>query len=230
MIGWGIQHAFGQGNQHLALLGPTAEVEAYKARFDNFDSYLAVLDDETERLMIAGPSTSEAEVLRYGFGYKPELAWQVALDRAEIEQHVAGGLAVDADLNSRVDDVIAAGEIFHELMPLMHERFDLAGVGSGELMNLGRDGMTRFIDLLPSSVVRRTLRKHVQRNVSRMPSVNDVSDADLYAVLMPRCDLVVAEASAHHALTAAKVDKQFGVNIIKRLVHVPAAITELLAS
>lgn len=221
------------GAAHLSTMSPLSHLlpalTAERGK-DALDTFLLKANVFAQQSALAGAAPADEVDLRANYEYKPEAAWQIAVDRAAREKVVAGNLATDADLRSRVSDVIATGDLTIELWEALQQRLAAAGITGDEFISGGRKSMDTFLDLMPSSVVRRTIREHVQRTASRQPTVNDVNDGDLFGTLVPHSNIVVLEKSAHHALTQAQIGQRYNVELLRSMTDIPNALEQLLNS
>jgi hypothetical protein len=199
-----------------------------RRRGETKETFLRKVNEIGQFRVFCGPQPAQDETLRDIYGYAPEKTWGIAMERAERFNRMSASLAASPDLASRPWDVVNAAEIAVEIGEVVAHRMRLAGLDFRDLVEGGRSAMTQFLDLLPSSVARRAVLTRVLRDKHRPPSVNDVSDADLYATLVPQSDLVIAEKAAHRALTGSKIVAGYSVRIEKSLAALPDAVVALL--
>lgn len=199
---------------------------AAQQRLESFDNF-------AERSFIEGPSSDEQlRELRDVYGYRPEAAWEVATQRGDRHLRMQQNLAADPDLRARIDDLVRASELGVEMLDALNERIIAAGILPRELYANDDAGLSRLLDLMPSSVVRRAINRRALSDRGRSVRVNDVSDADLYGSIVPASDLVVAEGPAMQALSHRKVKASFRAQLIagRQLVDLPNRLDSLAES
>lgn len=220
----GVSHA-------LRFVGNPAEiVDFLEDRGDAGTTFLREAEEFGQLSLLRGPPPGQDKTLRDVHGYAPEKTWAVTMERAERYKSMAATLAANPDLASRPTDLVNAAEIGVEIGEIISQRMQLSGLDVETWVNGGRQHMTKLLDLLPSSVVRRAILVRVLRDKNRPPTPNDVSDADLYATLIPQSDLVIAEKAVHRALSGSKIIAGYDVVLEKKLSAVPQALAALVES
>jgi hypothetical protein len=234
-VGWGSHFSMTARVQRLALWGPEKEVASYVAAMGVVaaQDLLESFDNFAERSFIEGPSSDEQiQELRDVYGYRPEAAWEVASQRGDRHLRMQQNLAANADSRARIDDIVNASELAIEILDALNERILTADILPSELYANGAAGLTKLLDLMPSSVIRRAINRRALADRGREVRVNDVSDADLYSSIVPASDLVVAEGAVRQALSHRTVKSSFRAQLIsgRQLVDLPRLLDSLAAS
>jgi len=189
---------------------------AYRRGPEAFDRFWSKIPSYVERSLLRGPKDEELPSLR-AHGYRPENVDEVADQRAQRERDLLVQLDQEPRWRrGRLRDVVAARELYHELIDALTEELLARGTSLGEL-DWGLEEGRRFIDLMPGTDVAVTLKTSAHRNRDKSWETNDIHDIDALSVAVPYCDAVVTEKHAHHVLTTTNLEARTGTTILRRL-------------
>ncbi len=110
-----------------------------------------------------------------------------------------------------------AAQVYAESVDELNDAFSEADVPAGRLMALGADGMTRFLEAVPTLHTRYELGRLKEQATSQAWSANDLRDLQALSAAMVYADVVVTEKSWTALAQRAGLDERFGTTIVKDL-------------
>jgi hypothetical protein len=220
LLGASIFHAFGRKGGlkiHDGNGDSTAQLrETWKGGPVAFDDFMATMNLEMERRMLAGPTDDDAKQLA-GTTWDPTVARTGQAKRAAQEEELRQILDSDPKWRAgRLRDVVSARYLAIELMDYVEQGLRDRGQGADELF-AGRAESRLFVDAMPSGDVHVSLVTEAHRNAETSWGPNDMFDVDAMAVGVAYCDIVVTEKHRAHALTVSGVAERLGTTVARSL-------------
>lgn len=228
LLGAGFSHAFGRRGEFRVRDSITgADLTAImreRIGVDLHDSIMADVDLQLNRSILRGPTDAEVAGLR-SCGWNPEAIHAYADQRAQQEREQAARLDQHPRWRrGRLRDVVSAREVIIELLPMVEEIAAARGMLLAEVLRDDRDLFRLIFGSMPSLDVAIGLKTSMHRDANRRWTTNDISDIDALANVVPYCDVVLTEKSAHTLLTACRLDTKMKTTVLRR----PSDLSELL--
>jgi hypothetical protein len=110
-----------------------------------------------------------------------------------------------------------AAQAYAESLEELNDAFAEADVPAGRLMALGADGMTRFLEAVPTLHTRYELGRLKEQATSQAWSANDLRDLQALSSAIVYADVVVTEKSWTALAQRSGLDERFGTTIVKDL-------------
>lgn len=177
---------------------------------------LAEAELQLERAWLAGPPDEDLPVLLEQ-GYDALAAIKVAQLRAQQEEELRVNLDADSRWRrGRLRDVVAARELWYELLDIVEAALCRRGLAWGDVLG-DRESLRRFMGAMPSTEVAVVLKTTRHRDATLRWSANDINDIDALCLAVAYCDLVVTENFAHHVLTTSRVAERMNTVVMRTL-------------
>lgn len=109
-----------------------------------------------------------------------------------------------------------------DILEVLNEAMEDARVSADELIALGEEGMTAFLENIPSRWVLYEMRRDLHARGHH--ESHDVADLAALSIAIAYCDVVVTEKQWVHVLKRAKVDDKMGTVLLSDLTKLPEAI------
>jgi len=185
------------------------------------DDFMFHAHEATEYMCLRGPRPEDIPNMP---GY--DLAPVEAADREQVSREVefAKMLAEDPMLRTRLDDIVAARELYWELGPELPRLLYRAAMSVDSFFFKGKDWIRGFLESLPSIAVQKALKVRSFANASRPWSVNDLRDSEHLMLAVPYCNVVVTDRHAASVLKQAHVDERLETTILSDLKQLPRAV------
>jgi hypothetical protein len=144
-------------------------------------------------------------------------------DKEQVNREVelATMLAADPKLRSRLDDVVAARELYWTFGPELPRLLTRAAMSLDSFFYNGKDWIRDFLGSIPSIAVGKALKVRSFANASRAWSVNDLRDTEHLMLAVPYCDVVVTDRHAATVLKQAQLDQRLGTTILTDVRQLP---------
>lgn len=176
------------------------------------------VNERREVVLLAGmPPEAEAELE----GFDPLAHLKPAEEYARHKEALRKK-RIDAGWNKgeRAERVAKAQAFTDHLEPI-NEAFARARVSADRLMNLGRTGMTRFLQAVPTMFASSELER-LRHSASQKPwERQDLTDITALAVASVYCDIVVTERVWVDVAKRARFDSKFNTIFLRRLDDLP---------
>ncbi len=210
-----ISHSFPPAEQAAKpmteLIGGTEACDDLLFRFHQLVEYLC----------LRGPRPEDIALMA-GYDLAPVEA--VEAEQVQRETDLEAMLANDPTMKLRLDEIVAARELYWELGPDLPRLLSKAGLTSSSLFGRGKEWVTDLIESLPSIAIQKALKVRAFKNASRPWSANDQRDIDHMSVAVPYCDIVVTERHSAAVLRSGGFDVWLGTIILDDLTDLPDAI------
>jgi hypothetical protein len=211
VFGIGVRHAIGYSDRKRQLPSdfPLERVEALAARLERTDEFeLAVLSGPPENTPTADIDTTAHR--------------HVAADYQQKEQDISDRLKREGwGKGDRLQQVMLASALT-DILELINDAAAAARVSVDELIMLGEDGMTSFLENVSSRWVLYEMRRDLHARGQH--EEGDLRDLAALSIAVAYCDVVVTEKQWVHVLTQAKVGEKMNTILLSDLNDLPAAI------
>jgi len=132
---------------------------------------------------------------------------------------------VDPAMKRRLDDILVARELYHEIGTELPRLLVTAGFSLDSFFFRGREWVSDFISGLPSISVHLALRDQTIRAGNRDWKLNDLRDIGHLSVAVPYCDLVFTDADAENAIARSGVADEYKSRVHRDLTLLPDLLT-----
>ncbi len=220
LLGTSVFHAFGRKGG-VTIRDDAGDVTeqmrtGWSGGPDAFDAFMASMNLELERRMLAGPTDEDAKQLA-GTEWDPTVARTGQAKRAAQEVELQQMLDAEPKWRTgRLRDVIAARYMSIELIDFLVQGLRDRGRDGEELFG-DRAAGRRFVDSMPCGDVSVSLMTEAHRNAQTPWGQNDMFDIDAMAVGVAYCDIVVTEKHRAHALRVSGVAQRLGTEVAQSL-------------
>lgn len=214
-FGLGVSHAFAQEIGKYRIPDGLVPLVTDRWGFERNAKQLI------EVMLLAGPPPElEAQMPEFKPLSHLEPAEQYARDKEKLrERRVAAGW----NKGERAGR-LARAEAFSDHMDVINEALERAAVGGDALIALGRDGMTRFIESVPTIFASSELERLRHSASQKAWERQDLTDVSALAVASVYCDIVVTERLWADAAKRARLDEKNGTTFLARLDLLPEHI------
>lgn len=233
LLGNGVFHAFGMRGGIIFRNAEGEDVTAqarleYPEGPDAFDRWKREAELQTERSLLRGPTDEEEAELRAN-GWRPEVARQIAEQRAEAEREQTERFNTEGGRwrRGRTRDVVAGRHLLIEMHQLLLEGLAARGADLESELDTPEKAR-RLTDSMPSSDIAITLMTALHRNPQTIWSANHIFDIDAMSVAVPYCDMISTERHACHTLKSARADRRAQARLFDHLSKLANAIEESL--
>jgi hypothetical protein len=185
---------------------------------DAFDDFMFHAHEAMEYQCLRGPRPEDIPAMP-----TYNLAPVEAADKEQVSREVelARILAEDPTLRVRLDDIVAARELYWELGPELPRLLYRAAMSVDSFFYKGKEWISEFLESLPSIAVQKALKVRSFANASRPWSVNDLRDSEHLMLAVPYCDVVVTDRHAAAVLNQVHLDDRLGTTILADLTQLP---------
>jgi hypothetical protein len=159
-----------------------------------------------------------------GLGYDISPLVHTQEERVAKDRELQQMLASDPKLRARLDDIIVARELYHEIGPELPRLLAAAGISMESFFHRGREWITKFMMDLPIIAVNAAIRDQTMRAANRYLVINDLRDLGHLSVAVPYCDIVVTDRDAASAIRRAGLDKRLNTEVLSDLTMLPAVV------
>jgi hypothetical protein len=121
------------------------------------------------------------------------------------------------------DRTITAWELM-DIWDQVSEGLIRAGIGISEFLELGAEGLTEFLEDLPSRHVAVVLQRARHRDSNLPRKDSDLLDIAALAVAVAYCDVVVTERFWTHLLKSNHLDELFGTTVLSDVAELSAIL------
>lgn len=214
-FGTGASHAFHRDIPTYRVPEPLVSLVADRRGFERSASQVL------ELVLLAGlPPEGEAKIPDYNPLSHLQVGEQYARDKQALRETRE---AADWHKGERAERV-AKAQAFTDHQEVINEALELAGLSADVLYSEGIEGMTKFLDAVPtifaSSELERLRHSASQKTWERQ----DLTDISALSVASVYCDIVVTERVWVDAAQRARLDNKFGTFFLPRLDDLPAHI------
>lgn len=145
-------------------------------------------------------------------------------ERVAKDKELQQMLASDPKLRARLDDIIVARELYHEIGPELPRLIATAGISMDSFFHRGKEWLTEFAMDLPIIAVNAAIRDQTLRAANRDWVINDLRDLGHLSVAVPYCDIVVTDRDAASAIRRAGLDKRLNTKVLSDLTMLPTVL------
>jgi len=150
----------------------------------------------------------------WGEPAKPDLSAPANKFSDGLLQQRARLLSADPDLQKRA----GYAQVLIDMLEDIHRALEFHGIPEAELFGLGAEGLTRFVDAMPSIRLDMHLRLQWVRNQQLKTRPSDLNDFGYVGAAAAYCDVVVTENQLADLLNR---DKNKKANVISNLMDLP---------
>jgi hypothetical protein len=222
VFGRGFHFAFRGTEAALRLSPEGADLLTLRLGEDGFGSWLFQTAEVSEYLVLRGARAQDIPLIP-GYVIDPIIEMEAARVRRETE--LALMLAADPTMKCRLDDLVVARELVHELVTELPRLLGHAGMSLETFFLKPKEWITTFMTGVPSFAVQMALRQKNYANASREWKINDIRDLDHLSTAVVYCDVVVTEKHAASILRNAGLDSRFKTTILKDLRSLAATLS-----
>lgn len=251
-IGFGYSHAFGQGDIRGRITGnldaarrhAERTAEDFIRRIDAGMGYgwrfkpsgrardkLELIEEAANAAMqfaiLKGPRDEDLERLRRDYGYGPEQSYAVTQEIEKREAELARLLAQGEARMERLDDIIAARAMYWDLGDAWIPASRDLGLPPRELVEIGKEPLTRIINGTPIIDVESAVRRGSFRNGSYTWTINDIYDLSFVGPAVRYCDVVMTDNHVRAQLVQQGVDRKYETALPRRVDDLIALLDEV---
>lgn len=172
-------------------------------------------NEHLEKHLLIGPSPQHEEA---GIpDYEPLSHLEVGERYADAKQNLREMRKAQGwNRGERSERVARAQALTDHLRPI-EEAMSRAGLGIDELMDKGQQGMSEFVEKVPTVLASSELERHRHVASEKPWERQDLTDIGTLCVAIVHCDVIVTENVWTDAVRRSKLDERFGTVVISRL-------------
>lgn len=164
-------------------------------------------------------------------GYDPYAARRIADDELKSFNVLVDTVHTNPDIMPRPLDAICARQFMFEFRSNYERALESAGFTGNRSVFRSKEELTDFLMSMPSRRVATMLQFHYLKDTNKHWKINDLRDNLALSQSIPYCDIVVTDSEVWDvAVNRARLDKEFGTPILRRLadlmMYLPSAIQQ----
>ncbi len=214
-FGTGASHAFNRDIPSYRVPEPLVPLVADRWGFERGANQLR------ELVLLAGlPPEDEAKIADYKPLSHLQVGEQYARDKQALRETRAAASWHKGERAKRV----AKAQAFTDHLEVINEALELAGLSADVLYSGGIEGMTKFLEAVPTIFASSELERLRHSASQKAWERQDLNDISALSVATVYCDIVVTERLWVDAAQRAGLDNRFGTFFLSRLDHLPAHV------